>query len=196
MTQMEKAIREATIALKECDRRRTGLVIMRIADEYGVDSSALGRELWRKSKEEKEEKVKETVWLDMEKVKALGCGGDLGKLARFCGLGHDTLRIAEGRNGKGVQRRTVQKIAAKFGKDYNDLLHDENRQIELHTEEPRTVWKQTPTDYLTEEERKILRVLAVCSGKTEEEIEHYAVKRFIEKMGVVPLKELKIGGGK
>lgn len=135
MTPIEQAANVAADALRNCDRSETGIVICGIADEYGVDSSALGRELSarRNARRQKKEEAKmtETLWIDMNKVKALGFDGDLGKLARFCNMGHDTLRIVEGRDGKGVQRRTAQKIADTFGVDIKDILHDENRQISL-----------------------------------------------------------------
>lgn len=186
MTEMECAVREAGEALKWCERSRTGIVIGKIADEHGVDRSELARELSsrrRPTRKEKVEYVKKTVWLDMGKVKALGCGGDLGKLARYCDLGHDTLRIVDGRDGRNVRMDTVKKIADRFGLDPKDLLHEENRQIELDE-------KPEAEDYLTREERSILILFSSLSEKTEEELERYIVKRWCQSVGEFTLTDL------
>lgn len=165
MTPMEQAANAAADALRNCGRSETGYVIAEIADEYGVDRSDLGRELnarrnSRRQKKEKVNTVKETVWLDMSKVKSLGCGGDLGKLARLCGLGHDTLRIADGREGKGVQRKTVRKIAETFGIYADDLLHEESRQISFTEISSRKNGQQDTASKKEAEER-------AAEGKTQ-----------------------------
>lgn len=162
MTALENAANEAAEALKHSDRKDRGLVIFKTAEQYGVDTSALARELSARRRP-KEERMGTSVWLDMDKVKALGCGGDLGKLARYCHLGHDTLRIAEGRDGKGVQRRTAERIAQKFGKNVEDLLHSEDKQWRLPTPEdltpeplPGFQEKEIPAEIIKEDTKSVL----------------------------------------
>lgn len=188
MNTLECAANEAANALKHVDRSTTGLVISRIAEQFGIDASDLGRELSSRRRT----KLSTTVWLDMGKVKDLGCGGDLGKIARYCDLGHDTLRIADGRNGKGVQRRTAEKIAQKFGKSVEELIHNENKQWRLPTEtaplkeEKPLVWDENGiksyTINLTKEEERILRMVAAFNDLTPDGTAEGIVKGFLKAL--------------
>lgn len=183
MSQMEKAKAEAIERIRQAnDKTKNGLIIWKTANEFGLNCSDLAREIGNKKEERKE--VGRLVWLDMDKVKALGCGGDLGKIARFCNLGHDTLRIADGREGKGVRWATVQKMAERFGVDADGLLHDENKQLSI--EEPRPVWRDATsitlglaTKDLTEDEEKLIKVMAIWNGISEEEVKTRIIKRFL-----------------
>lgn len=174
MDTLEKAKLDAIERIRRTDdKSQNGLIIWKTANEYGLDCSVLARAIARKHKEEGKRVSQKLVWLDMSKVKSLGCGGDLGKLARFCDLGHDTLRIADGRDGKGVRWGTVLKIAEAFHVDADGLLHDENKQMSI--EEPRAV----EPDRLTEDEAKLIRVMAIWNGITEEEVKTRIIKRFL-----------------
>lgn len=184
MSALEQAKTEAIERIRQAnDKTKNGLIIWKTAQEYGIGCSDLAREIAHRQKEERK-RVARLVWLDMDKVKALGCGGDLGKIAKFCNLGHDTLRIAEGRDGKGVRWATVQKMAEKFGVDADGLLHDENKQLSIH--EPSPAWRDATsitlglvTKGLTEDEEKLIKVLAIWNGISEEEVKTRIIKRFL-----------------
>lgn len=207
MTDLEKAANEAAEALKGCEKSRTGIVISEIADSYGMDRSALGRELWRRSqntKKEKEQMSKKEVGRNMplnylrieQLVKERGF--TINDFAEVCGKSRGYFDdVREGRT-KAVRAKTYTEFARKLGVPVEAIILTDEKQMSLFPPKEKEEIRQekTSVDYLNEEERKIMKILAACSGMTEEEIEHYAVKRFIEMMGVVPLKEIKLGGGK
>lgn len=184
MSALEQAKADAIERIRQAnDKTKNGLIIWKTAQEYGINCSELAREIGQKHKEERK-RVARLVWLDMGKVKALGCGGDLGKIAKFCNLGHDTLRIADGRDGKGVRWTTVQKMAERFGVDADGLLHDENKQMSIN--EPKTMWRDAAsvalglvTKDLTEDEKKLIKVMAIWNGISEDEVKTRIIKRFL-----------------
>ena len=179
MSPMEIAKALAFKRIKEAnDRTQNRLIIWKTAQELGLDHHELARSLGEKKQKEEQKRVAHLVWLDMEKVKALGCGGDLGKIAKFCNLGHDTLRIAEGRDGKGVRWATVQKMAEKFGVDADGLLHDENKQLSIPAS-PSPLIEFLEGETLTDEEKKLIKVLAIWNGISEEDVKTRIIKRFL-----------------
>ena len=182
MSALEQAKADAIERIRQAnDKTKNGLIIWKTAQEYGVGCSDLAREIGHRHKEERK-RVARLVWLDMGKVKALGCGGDLGKIAKFCHLGHDTLRIADGRDGKGVRWATVQKMAERFGVDADGLLHDENKQLSIPAKQ--SVFADasiliTDDSQFTEEENSLIRVMAIWNGISEEEVKTRIIKRFL-----------------
>lgn len=182
MSALEQAKADAIERIRQAnDKTKNGLIIWKTAQEYGVGCSDLAREIGHRHKEERK-RVARLVWLDMGKVKALGCGGDLGKIAKFCNLGHDTLRIADGRDGKGVRWATVQKMAERFGVDADGLLHDENKQLSIPAKQ--SVFADasiliTDDSQFTEEENRLIRVMAIWNGISEEEVKTRIIKRFL-----------------
>lgn len=182
MSALEQAKTEAIERIRQAnDKTKNGLIIWKTAQEYGIGCSDLAREIAHRQKEERK-RVARLVWLDMDKVKALGCGGDLGKIAKFCNLGHDTLRIAEGRDGKGVRWATVQKMAERFGVDADGLLHDENKQLSIPAKQGVSTDASiliTDCSQFTEEENRLIRVLAIWNGISEEEVKTRIIKRFL-----------------
>ena len=178
MSVLEQAKADAIERIRQAnDKTKNGLIIWKTAQEYGVGCSELAREIGHGQKEERK-RVARLVWLDMDKVKALGCGGDLGKIAKFCNLGHDTLRIAEGRDGKGVRWATVQKMAEKFGVDADGLLHDENKQLSIPAS-PSPLIEFLEGETLTDEEKKLIKVMAIWNGISEEDVKTRIIKRFL-----------------
>lgn len=182
MSALEQAKIDAIERIRQAnDKTKNGLIIWKTAQEYGVGCSDLAREIGHRQKEERK-RVTRLVWLDMDKVKALGCGGDLGKIAKFCNLGHDTLRIAEGRDGKGVRWATVQKMAERFGVDADGLLHDENKQLSIPAKQGVFTDASiliTDCSQFTEEENRLIRVMAIWNGISEEEVKTRIIKRFL-----------------